>query len=91
MKTLGIIVNIFLPGIGTLFVKKWGHAIGQILLGIIGVILALTGVGSIIGIPLIIGVWIWSIISVVNTDTKPMEVVVRHESVLREENKSLLK
>ncbi len=79
MKVLGIIVNIFLPGIGTLFVKKWGQAIAQIVLGIIGVLLSITGIGSIIGLPLLIGVWIWSIVTVANTQSQPVEVVVRNE------------
>ena len=80
MKVLGIIVNIFLPGIGTLFVKKWGQAIAQIVLGIIGALLAITGIGSIIGLPILIGVWIWSIVTVANTSSQPMEVVVRQGS-----------
>lgn len=79
MKALGIIVNIFLPGIGTLFVKKFGQAFAQIILGIIGVVLTVTGIGSIIGIPILVAVWIWSIVTVANTPSQPLEVVVNQE------------
>lgn len=79
MKALGIIVNIFLPGIGTLFVKKWGQAIAQIILGTIGAGLSVTGIGGIIGLPLLIGVWIWSIVTVVNTPSQPVEVAVNQK------------
>lgn len=79
MKVLGIIVNIFLPGVGTLFVKKWGQAITQIILAIIGGALSATGILSIVGLPLLIGVWIWSIVTVVNTPSQPVEVVVNQK------------
>ena len=78
MKVLAIIVNLFLPGIGTLFVKKWGQAIAQITLGIIAGILIVTGVGSIIGIPLGIGVWIWSIVTAATANPEPVTVVVKN-------------
>lgn len=63
MRTLGIIVNIFLPGVGTLIVGKIPQGIIQIILFIIAVVLDLTVVFAIIGIPLIIGTWIWAIVS----------------------------
>ncbi len=78
MKVLAIIVNLFLPGIGTLFVKKWGQAIAQIALSIIAGILIVTGVGSIIGIPLAIGVWIWSIVTAATANPDPVTVVVKN-------------
>lgn len=62
MKTLGIIVNIFLPGIGTLIVKKWIQGIIQLIIVFIASLLTFTGIGSIFGIPLLIAVWIWALI-----------------------------
>lgn len=79
MKALAIIINLFFPGIGTLIVKKFGQGIAQILLGIFAAILVVTGIFSIIGIPLAIGVWIWAIISVVNSETQPVTVVVQQQ------------
>jgi len=77
MKALAVIVNLFLPGIGTLFVKKWGQAIGQIVLGIIAIVLIATGIGSFIGIPLGIGAWIWAIVTAASANPEPVTVVVQ--------------
>jgi TM2 domain-containing membrane protein YozV len=63
VKVIGIIVNIFFPGIGTLIVGKVGQGIAQILLFVFGVILNFTVILSIIGIPLCFGIWVWGIVS----------------------------
>ena len=67
MKILAIIVNIFLPGFGTLIVKKFVQGILQILLSIFAAFLIATGIGGIIGFPLYLIVWIWAIISSVQS------------------------
>ena len=67
MKVAAIVINIFLPGVGTLFVKKWGQAIFQIILATIALALNLTGIGGLIGLPLGIAVWIWAIVSAIST------------------------
>jgi len=81
MKALAIIVNIFFPGIGTLIIKKWGQGIAQIILGIIAVALALTGIGGVIAIPLALGVWIWAIVSAATSKPEPMQVVIQHQNI----------
>ncbi|NJL51840.1 MAG: hypothetical protein HC930_05705 [Hydrococcus sp. SU_1_0] len=63
MRTVGIIVNIFFPGVGTIIVGKIGQGIVQIILVAIAIILNLTVVLAIIGIPLGIGTWIWGLVS----------------------------
>jgi TM2 domain-containing membrane protein YozV len=78
MKALAIIINIFFPGIGSLVVKKFGAGIAQIILGIIAVALTATGLLSIVGIPLLIGVWIWAIVTAVQSNPEPMQVVVKN-------------
>lgn len=85
MKALAIIVNIFLPGIGTLIVKKFGQGIAQIVLGIIAALLIITGLLSIIGIPLGFGVWIWAIVSAATAEDKPVTVVVQQTPVATDE------
>ena len=67
MKVAAIVINIFLPGVGTLFVKKWGQAIFQIILATIALALNFTGIGGLIGLPLGIAVWIWAIVSAIST------------------------
>ncbi len=65
LKILAIIVNIFLPGIGTLIVKKWIQAVLQLILGGIAAVFTFTGVGIVVGGPLAFVVWVWAIISAV--------------------------
>ncbi|HID44231.1 MAG TPA: hypothetical protein EYP34_00560 [Chromatiaceae bacterium] len=80
MKILAIIINLFFPGIGTLLVKKWGQAIGQIILGITAVVLMFTGIGSIIGMPLAVIVWIWAIVTTATANPEPVTLVVQHKN-----------
>ena len=50
MKVLAVIINIFLPGIGTLCVKKWGQAIIQVLMYWGGIAMLFGGfVGLVLG------------------------------------------
>lgn len=62
MKALAIILNVLFPGVGTLVIKRFGLGILQIVLSLVGVILTVTVIGAIVGVPLMIGVWIWAII-----------------------------
>jgi TM2 domain-containing membrane protein YozV len=76
MKAVAVIVNVFFPGIGTLIVGKVGQGIAQILLYILGVVLAFTVVGAIIGIPLCIAVWIWALVSAASSPPQPIQINV---------------
>ena len=77
MRALGIIVNLFFPGIGTIIVGKPVSGVVQFILYAIAVGLVATGIGAIIGIPLGICVWIWAIVSAVTAEDKPLVVIVR--------------
>ncbi len=80
MRTVAIIVNIFFPGIGSLLIGKAGQGIAQIVLYLLGIMLTVTGIGALIGIPLCIGVWIWGIVTAVNSPAQPVQVVVVHRN-----------
>ena len=62
MKVLAIFLNMVFPGVGTLVVGKIGEGIAQIILFIVGAILCATVILSFIGIPLVLAMWIWSIV-----------------------------
>lgn len=64
MKVLAVIFNIFLPGVGTFFTGQIGLAVGQLLLYIVGVLASFI----FIGIPIVLGVWIWGIVTAANWD-----------------------
>ena len=72
MKALAIILNVFFPGVGTLVAKKIWQGITQIILGIVGIVLTVTMVGAIIGLPLLLAVWIWAIISAATWEPGPV-------------------
>lgn len=79
LKVAGFIFNIFfIPGLGTFFVGRPGQAVTQILLVIFGAIISLTGVGLVIGIPMIIGAWIWGLVTVATVPTAPPVAFVHH-------------
>lgn len=84
MKTLSIILNVFFPGVGSLVIGKVGQGITQIILYTLGVIFCFTLVGAIIGIPLMIGVWIWGLVTVTSAPAVPVEVVVVHRNEPKE-------
>lgn len=65
MKALGIIVNIFLPGIGTMIVGKVGEGLLQLIFVGVAWLLSITVVGVVIGGPLGFIVWIWALISTI--------------------------
>lgn len=64
---LALIVNLVLPGVGSLLGGKIGSGIGQIALSGIGLFLTVssvvTFVGFMLGIPLMIVGWIWALVT----------------------------
>ena len=76
MNVLALILNLMIPGIGSFVVGKPGQGIGQILLWGFGLILTMTGLLSIFGIPMMIGAWIWGIVTVVGSGSTPQQVHV---------------
>ncbi len=88
MKAIAIIVNIFLPGVGTLIIGQIGKGVVQLILTIAAAVMIATGLLSIIGIPLAIGVWIWALVSVASsnaTDTIIVKEVIREVPVEKKE------
>ena len=70
MKVLGIIINIFIPGIGTLIVGKIGEGLAQFFIWLVGVVLTFTVILSFVGIPLCFAMWVWSIVSAATSRPK---------------------
>ena len=67
MNVLGLILNLLIPGVGSFVVGKPGQGIAQILIWGVGLLLWLTVIGAIIGFPLMLGAWIWGIITAVGS------------------------
>ena len=80
MKAAAIIVNFFFPGVGTLILGRIGTGVTQLILYILGIMLTITAIGSIIGVPLMIGVWIWGLVSAASAPSAPVVVNVVGQS-----------
>jgi TM2 domain-containing membrane protein YozV len=71
MKAVALIINFFIPGLGSFFVGKAAQGILQIILYSIGIVLIFTGIGLFIGVPLCIAVWIWGLATALNSPSQP--------------------
>lgn len=76
MKTVAFIINIFLPGVGTILVGKILIGVIQIALYAAAHALTWTVIGALIGLPLIAIVWIWGLISVATAQVPPQQGAV---------------
>jgi len=63
----GLIVNILLPGLGTIIFGNNETGLIQLILSLIGIILMCTAIGSIVGFLLWASMWIWALVFGVKT------------------------
>ena len=68
-KIIALVVNCVFPGVGTIIAGKKKQGIIQVILAVISLPLMIV----LIGIPLAIGVWVWSIVSVATMDDSEFE------------------
>lgn len=71
MKVLGLIVNLFIPGIGSFFFAKYVQAIFQFIVWFIGVLLTFTGIFAIVGIPISLIAWGWALATSITALSAP--------------------
>jgi len=71
MKAVAFIINIFLPGAGTILIGKIGIGIVQLVLYGIAHFLMWTVIGFLFGLPLLAIVWLWGLITVATTPVPP--------------------
>jgi TM2 domain-containing membrane protein YozV len=79
MKAVAILINFFIPGLGSFFVGKVAQGVVQLLLCFVALILTMTGIFAIIGVPLGIGVWIWGLVTAATSPSEPVKVVIVHQ------------
>jgi TM2 domain-containing membrane protein YozV len=68
-KIVGFIINIFIPGLGTLFVKRYIRALIQLTLFAIAIFLYISVLGAIFGMMIWLTTWVWSLVTVAFTPT----------------------
>ena len=64
LKILSIIVNIFIPGIGTMMMGRIGTGLVQLILVGLSAVLNFLVITLIIGVPLYAIVWLWAVVGV---------------------------
>ena len=64
MKILSIIVNIFIPGVGTMMMGRIGTGIIQLILVGLAAVFNFLVIGMIVGVPLYAIVWLWAVVGV---------------------------
>jgi len=63
LAIVGLIVNLFWPGLGTIIGGNVGIGLIQMAFHLFGVFCILTIIGAIIGVPLVVTMWVWALIS----------------------------
>lgn len=63
LAILSLVINIILPGLGSILGYRTKEGIWQLVLLGLGAILTITIILSIIGIPMILAAWIWGIVT----------------------------
>ena len=71
MKVAAFIINIFLPGAGTILIGRIGLGIVQLALYGLAHLLMWTWIGFVLGLPLLAIVWLWGLITVATTPVPP--------------------
>lgn len=83
MRALAIILNVFIPGVGSFVVGAVGQGIGQLVIYGIGALLTIgtLGIGGIIGIPMMLGAWIWGLVTAIGSNPQPIQVNIVNNGV----------
>lgn len=78
MKAAGIILNFFIPGVGSLVIGQSGQGIAQLLLYFFGMIFTFTLIGAVIGLPMMLAAWIWGLVTAASFNEGPTQIHVVH-------------
>lgn len=76
MNIVAVIVNFFIPGIGSFMVGKGGAGVAQLLIFIMGLFMVLTVFLSAFGFIFMAIAWIWGLITAATANNTQKVVVV---------------
>lgn len=76
MNILAVLVNFFIPGIGSFMVGKGGAGVAQLLIFIIGLFLVFTVFLSAFGFIFMAMAWIWGLVTAATANNTQKVVVV---------------
>lgn len=63
MAIAALIINFFVPGVGTLMLGKIIQGVIQLIMMLVGIVLNFTIIGAVVGIPLCFIAWVWSLVN----------------------------
>ena len=81
MKGFAVLANILMPGVGSFIIGRVGSGIGQIVIWGFGLLMTIgtLGIGGIIGIPMMVGAWIWAIVTAAGGPEQNINVTVQSQ------------
>ncbi|MEM9434699.1 MAG: hypothetical protein AAGA12_12325 [Pseudomonadota bacterium] len=82
MKAFAVVANLSIPGVGSFIVGRIGEGIAQIFIWGIGFMLTVftLGFGAVIGVPLMVGAWIWGLVTAFGYEQTQVTVNVNTHS-----------
>jgi TM2 domain-containing membrane protein YozV len=76
MNIIAVLVNFFIPGIGSFMVGKGGAGVAQLLIFIIGLFMVVTVILSGFGVIFMAIAWIWGLITAATANNTQKVVVI---------------
>jgi len=76
MNIIAVLVNFFIPGIGSFMVGRGGAGVAQLLLFGMGLLFVVTVFLLPIGLILMGIAWIWGLITAATASNKPAKVII---------------
>lgn len=76
MNIIAVLVNFFIPGIGSFMVGRGGAGVAQLLIFGMGLFLVVTVFLLPVGLVLMGIAWIWGLITAATANSKPAKVIV---------------
>ena len=80
MKIIAVIINILFPGVGSMILGRIGVGIAQLIIYLVGAVLAFTVILSVVGIPMMVVAWIWGLVTAATSPSEPITVNVVQKS-----------
>jgi len=69
----GLILNLILPGLGTIILGKYDIGTIQVILSLIGLFFSISLIGVMIGFPIFLATWIWALFVSIKTLKKAVQ------------------
>ena len=76
MNILAVILNFFVPGVGSFFVGRGGAGVAQLLIFVMGLVLVFTILFSFFGAILMAVAWLWGLYTAATATNDPQRIEI---------------